>query len=617
MSEIEHVQRAEEPAARAGELQKQELPAWPHHAQHLSQRPFSVRHVPEAERHAAQRRGVVRARHGQRIARRKEQRAGHRHIPCAHTEAGGAFSPAARNRRALRTDSPPCRLPQRQREHFRREIQAHDPRLRRRTVQRKRQIASAGAEIHKHIAGAQPLRFPRRSLAPPGIATQRKEVIEEVVTPRHAGEHGTHFRRCLAPSVFAFHRQQVTISPAVCQIGGPHGGAATTMTDLPQIGQACATEVPSVAPELQFIRGKVLDDARLTRDDGLLLFQTRDLLGLGALARYCARRKHGSRIFYVVNGHINYSNHCILGCLFCSFYRRKGADERPGGYELSLDQIVQRAGEIAASGATEVHCVGGLHPGFPFGYYLDMLSEIRRRHPRIGLKFFSASEVLHLSRLAKLSPRETLAALREAGLDTLPGGGAEILDDGLRRVLCPGKEAAAAWLGLHRTAHQLGIRSNATMLYGHLETPAQRLEHLLRLRELQDETGGFLAFVPLSYHPANNALRVEHGPSALDELRTHAVARLLLDNFPHVKAYWVTLSVPVAQIALTYGATDFDGTVLREQVQHMAGAGAPQALAVKDLQRLIREAGGEPAERDHLYRRVVRGSAGPLDWRTE
>lgn len=374
--------------------------------------------------------------------------------------------------------------------------------------------------------------------------------------------------------------------------------------------------LPPVAPELARIREKIRKGVRLTRQDGLRLFQAGDLLGLGALARWSAQQKHGKRVCYVVNGHANYTNYCILGCAFCSFYRRKDKEKRPGGYQLSVAQVVQRADEIAASGATEIHCVGGLHPDLPFSYYLEMLQQIRRRHPRIGLKFFSASEVLHLSRLARLSPRDTLLALREAGLDTLPGGGAEILDDGLRRVICPGKESSAAWLKLHAQAHQLGIRSNATMLYGHIETIAQRVDHMLRLRELQDRTGGFLAFVPLSYHPENNALAHRaSGPSALDELRTHAVARLLLDNFPHIKAYWVTLTVPVAQIALAYGATDFDGTVLEEQVHHAAGSPAPQALEVRTLRRLIREAGCDPVERDHLYRRVLREGNGPEDWR--
>jgi aminodeoxyfutalosine synthase len=359
---------------------------------------------------------------------------------------------------------------------------------------------------------------------------------------------------------------------------------------------------------------KVAAGERLTAADGVRLFETSDILALGALARYAARRKHGARTYYVVNGHINYSNYCTLGCSFCSFSRRKDADSRAGGYELSINQAVSRADEIATRGATEIHCVGGMHPGLPFEYYLSLLREIRRRHPRVGLKFFSASEVLHLSKIAGASVKDTLLALREAGLDTLPGGGAEILDDGLRAKLCPGKESSAQWLDTHRTAHNLGIRSNATMLYGHVETLHQRVDHLLQLRELQDETSGFLAFVPLSYHSANNALGLEHGPGAADELRTHAIARLLLDNFPHVKAYWITLTVPVAQVALAYGATDFDGTVLQEEVHHAAGAAAPQALTVRDLQRLIREAGCEPVERDHLYRRIVRGN-GPLDWR--
>lgn len=376
-------------------------------------------------------------------------------------------------------------------------------------------------------------------------------------------------------------------------------------------------DVPRVAPDLEPLAAKVVAGERLTAADGLRLFETSDILGLGALARYAAVGAHGARICYVVNGHINYSNYCTLACSFCSFYRRKGKDPRPGGYELSLGEVLERADAIAAGGATEIHCVGGLHPDFPFSYYLDMLHGIRARHPRIGLKCFTAVEVCHLSTLAKLPPRDTLLALQAAGLDTLPGGGAEILDDAVRRTLCPGKETSAEWLALHRTAHQVGIRSNATMLHGHIETPAQRVNHLLQLRALQDETGGFLAFVPLSYHPAHNVLNVEHGPSALDELRTIAASRLLLDNIPHVKAYWVTLTVPVAQIALAFGATDFDGTVLHEQVHHAAGAQTPQGLSVADLQRLIREAGGEPVERDHLYRRVMRGPAGPLDWRVE
>ncbi|MGD0091643.1 MAG: CofH family radical SAM protein [Planctomycetota bacterium] len=398
------------------------------------------------------------------------------------------------------------------------------------------------------------------------------------------------------------------------------GGQTNPSLPLPPPARG-GGEPPPVGPELARIRERLAGGLRLTREDGLCLFQAGDLLSLGALAQWYAQRKHGNRVCYVVNGHVNYTNYCILGCAFCSFYRppptssRKGRGNKNGGYALSIAEVVQRAAEIAASGTTEIHCVGGLHPDLPFSYYLEMLRELRRRHPRIGLKFFSASEVLHLGRLARMTPEETLLALREAGLDTLPGGGAEILDDGLRRVLCPGKESSAAWLGLHRTAHRLGIRSNATMLYGHIETPAQRVDHILQLRELQDQTGGFLAFVPLSYHPAHNALALEHGPSALDELRTHAAARLLLDNFPHIKAYWVTLTVPVAQVALAYGATDFDGTVLKEEVHHRAGALAPQSLTVQTLQRLIREAGCEPVERNHLYQRVLRDGNGPEDWR--
>jgi aminodeoxyfutalosine synthase len=384
---------------------------------------------------------------------------------------------------------------------------------------------------------------------------------------------------------------------------------------MPAVAETTVTDVPPVSPELEPIRAKVLAGKRLSAEDGLALFKTNDLMGVGALAQYVARAKHGARVFYVVNGHINYSNFCTLSCAFCSFYRRKGRDRREGGYEMNLDEVFHHADGIAASGATEIHVVGGLHPDFPFSYYTEMLRGIRARHKNVGLKCFTAIEIYHLSTLAGLSPKETLIALKEAGLDSLPGGGAEILDDPLRKKICAGKETSAEWLDLHRQAHALGIRSNATMLYGHYETFEHRVAHLIQLRELQDETGGFLAFIPLSYHPENNVLKVDHGPSAVDELRTYAVSRLMLDNFPHVKAYWIMLSVPVAQVALAYGASDFDGTVLQEKIYHMAGAQTPQALTVKDLRKLIQETGGQPVERDHLYRIIQRGPNGPLDWK--
>lgn len=373
--------------------------------------------------------------------------------------------------------------------------------------------------------------------------------------------------------------------------------------------------IPAVAPGLEKIRDKVVAGERLSREDGLALFAHPDALSIGALAQWVALKQHGPRVYYVVNGHINYSNFCTLSCAFCSFYRRKGKDRRANGYEMTLDEVFHHADTIAGGGATEIHIVGGLHPDFPFTYYTEMLRGIRARHPKVGLKCFTAIEVYHLASLAGLSPVETLAALKEAGLDTLPGGGAEVLDDPLRKKICAGKETSAEWLDLHRQAHKLGIKSNATLLYGHLESHAQRVDHLIQVRELQDETNGFLAFIPLSYHPENNVLKVERGPSALDEVRTYAISRLMLDNFPHVKAYWIMLTVPIAQIALAYGATDFDGTVLQEKIYHMAGSETPQALTAADLRRYIVEAGREPVERDHLYRAIHRGEGGVLDWR--
>lgn len=362
---------------------------------------------------------------------------------------------------------------------------------------------------------------------------------------------------------------------------------------------------PDIGPELAGIRAKLERGERLTREDGLTLYKCSDILTLGRLADTVARRMHGRKVCYVRNGHINYSNYCTLSCVFCSFYRRKGKDPRPGGYEMSLEQVFAEAERIHATGATELHIVGGLHPDFPYSYYTDMLRGLRTRFPSLGLKCFTAIEIYHLASLAKRTPAETLAELKAAGLDTLPGGGAEILDDAIRDRICKGKETSAEWLELHRQAHRLGIRSNATMLHGHYETPAHRVEHLLKLRELQDETGGFLAFLPLSYHPEGNALKVDRAPSGLAELREFAVARLILDNVPHIKAYWITTGLGIAQLALRFGASDLDGTVLKERIYHMAGSQTPQGLTVEELEHRIREAGCEPVERDHLYRAIT------------
>jgi len=365
-------------------------------------------------------------------------------------------------------------------------------------------------------------------------------------------------------------------------------------------------EWPDVPSELESIRARLVAGERLTREDGLSLYACHDVMAIGRLADTVAQRLHGNTVYYVRNGHINYSNYCTLACTFCSFYRRKGKDDRPGGFELSLAQVFAAAERIHATGATELHVVGGLHPDYPFSYYLDMLRGLRQRFPKLGLKCFTAIEIHHLAGCAKRSTRETLTALKDAGLDTLTGGGAEILDDEIRDRICRGKETSAQWLALHREAHQLGIRTNATMLHGHFETPAHRVEHLLKLRALQDETNGFLAYIPLTYHPQGNALKVKRKPGALAELREFAVARLLIDNMPHVKAYWITVGIGVAQLALRFGATDMDGTVLEERIHHMAGSQAPQGMTVAELEERIREAGRVPVERDHLYRCVSR-----------
>ena len=351
-------------------------------------------------------------------------------------------------------------------------------------------------------------------------------------------------------------------------------------------------------PGLQDIYEKVAAGVRLDREDGLALFQSADLLGVGALAQMVRERLHGRKAFYIYNQHINYSNICINGCKFCAFSRKAG---EPGAYEMSLAEILGKVEERAHEPITEIHIVGGCHPDLPFSFYLDMLRGIKKLRPEVHLQAFTAVEIAHLADRAGMSIPDTLEALKEAGLGSLPGGGAEVFSSRVRQQLCPEKLSPEGWIGVAQTAHRLGLNSNATMLYGHMETLEERVDHLVRLREAQDETQGFLAFIPLAFHPQNTGLSDLTGPSAIDDLKTLAVSRLMLDNIPHIKAFWVMLGPKMAQISLCFGVDDVDGTVMEERITHMAGAQTPQGMTRTQLRALIREAGCEPVERDTLY----------------
>jgi aminodeoxyfutalosine synthase len=350
--------------------------------------------------------------------------------------------------------------------------------------------------------------------------------------------------------------------------------------------------------ELRDLYDKTVAGERFTDDEALRLFQTKDLNALGALADIARQRKVGNRATYIVNAYINYSNYCILSCQFCAFARKKRDAD---GWQLSAEQIVEKARAALSVGVTELHIVGGLHPNLPFSYYTDFLKALRALDPNLQLKCFTAIEILHLAWLAKKSVRDTLIELREAGLNSLTGGGAEIFDPTIRSAIAKGKESAAEYLDVHRTWHKLGERSTCTMLYGHIESVEHRVDHLRQLRALQDETGGFVGFVPLAYHPGNNKIPVQISPTGFDSLRTIAVARLYLDNFDHITAYWIGLGTKLAQVALSYGADDLHGTILEENIFHMAGASSPQVQTRAEMIKAIREAGRTPVQRDTFY----------------
>jgi aminodeoxyfutalosine synthase len=360
-------------------------------------------------------------------------------------------------------------------------------------------------------------------------------------------------------------------------------------------------------PFLNEIAAKIDARERLTAEDGARLFRSPDLLGLGALANRVRERLHGNKTYFNINRHINYSNVCVNSCKFCAFYRP--AADSPGAWTYSLEQIFAKAEREMPEGGDELHIVGGLHPDLPYQYYVDMLRGLKERLPRVHLKAFTAVEIAYLARIGRRTVKTVLEELREAGLGSLPGGGAEVLTPTSRREICGEKLTGKGWLNIHRIAHGLGMRSNSTLLYGHKETIDERVDHMIQLRELQDETGGFQVFIPLAFHPENTEMSEIRKPSGATDLRMIAVGRLMLDNFANIKSYWIMVGTKIAQIAQHFGANDIDGTVVEETIYHMAGATTPQGLSVRDLEKMIREAGRVPVRRDTLYNEVAAGAA--------
>ncbi|HEY1646931.1 MAG TPA: aminofutalosine synthase MqnE [Terracidiphilus sp.] len=356
-------------------------------------------------------------------------------------------------------------------------------------------------------------------------------------------------------------------------------------------------------PRLESIAEKVFAQVRLNAEEGLALYGSRDVLAVGWLANHVRERMHGDVTYFNVNRHINPTNVCVAACKLCAFGRKKGD---AGSYTMALDEAWQTAASGYTEAVTEFHIVGGLHPDLPFEFFLDLMRGLKERFPKVHIKAFTMVEIAFLARRAKLTIEQTLAKLRDAGVDSMPGGGAEIFTHRVRAIICDHKIDGEEWLETAQLAHKMGFRSNATMLYGHIENDADRVDHLLKLRALQDETGGFQTFIPLAFHPENTPL--DHLPvtTGLTDIRQIAVGRLLLDNFAHIKAYWQMLTPKIAQIALRFGADDLDGTVIEEKIYHDAGATTPQGMTRKELCRLITEAGRVPVERDTLYHAVTR-----------
>ena len=399
--------------------------------------------------------------------------------------------------------------------------------------------------------------------------------------------------------------------------------AAIETTSPPDARPGPNPTVPALEPRffsdaaLRPIAEKVIAGQPLDFADGMALWNTRDIFSLGELANWVRRNRHGNLTYYNINRHINYSNICALSCKFCEFHRKRG---EAGAYEFSHDDIIKTAQQAASAGATEIHIVGGLHPWLPFDWYLNLLRGLRSRFPKLHLKAFTAIEINHFTKVARLSTREVLMALREAGLGSLPGGGAEVFDDRVHDEVFKGKLRADGWMEVHRVAHELGIRTNATILYGHVESREERTRHLLALRELQNQAPGFQTIIPLSFVPDGSELGHLPGPTGLEDLKMLAISRLMLDNFDHVKAFWIMQSMKLSQVSLSWGVDDLDGTVVWYDItKREGGAGnRHQEQTVDSIRRLIVEAGCDPVERDTLYRRVIRDRANwATGWRVE
>ncbi len=358
-----------------------------------------------------------------------------------------------------------------------------------------------------------------------------------------------------------------------------------------------------MGPTFESIEERVNSGERLSPEDALFLLRSKEILHIGKMANRVRERQWGNRCTYNINRHIHPTNICVFRCTFCSFYRKPGQE---GGYLVLPEEVVDRVRAMADSGLTELHMVGGCHPTARVEHYSSLFRAIKKEFPNIHIKSLTAVEIAWLARVSKMSYRDVLLNLKESGLDSLPGGGAEIFAQRVRDLTCGGKCGAEEWLEVHRVAHSLGIPSNATMLYGHIETDEEIVDHLSRLRDLQDETGGFMTFVPLAYHPENNVMEITEGPSGLRSLQVLAISRLFLDNIPHIKAYWIMLGLEIAQMALWFGADDLDGTVVDEHIYHDAGAMTPDALSVTQLRKLILDSNRAPMERDTLYRPVIR-----------
>jgi len=349
---------------------------------------------------------------------------------------------------------------------------------------------------------------------------------------------------------------------------------------------------------LRLIAEKVEANERLGFDDGLALEASTDLLGLGVMANIVRERINGDNAYYIVNRHINHTNICVNSCRFCAFSRKEGDED---AYTMELEKVMEQAAKSKGERFSEFHIVGGLHPTVPYGYYVDMIRLLHQEYPHVHLQAFTAVEIHYLERISGKSVAGVLAELKEAGLGSLPGGGAEIFAERVRRKICPEKIDADQWLAVHGAAHEAGLNTNATMLYGHIETPADRIDHLIRLRDQQDRTGGFLTFIPLAFHPQNTRYEKIAKASGIMDLKMIAIARLMLDNFPHIKAFWIMIGEKMAQLSLSFGADDVDGTVVEEKITHAAGAVTAQEIAQERLVRMIREAGRVPVERDTVY----------------